>query len=124
MELETLIDLEKSVWDALQQGDVGADSALLADDFLGVYPTGFADRGDHSGQLSDGPTVADYVILDARSMRLSADHALLAYRAEYRRPGNTQTESMFISSLWSRRADRWVNIFSQDTPEDPTGVVP
>lgn len=124
MDLETLIDLERSVWDALQRGDASADSALLAADFLGVYPTGFAERGDHSGQLNNGPTIADYEIHSARSMHLSADHALLAYKAEYRRPGTAQIESMYVSSLWSRRAGRWVNVFSQDTPEDPAAAVP
>jgi hypothetical protein len=51
-------------------------------------------------------------------VELSDDHVLLSYRAEYQRlvggvaqPG----ESMYVSSLWSRRAGRWVNVFSQDT---------
>ncbi len=124
MDLAALLALETCVWEALCQGDASADADLLSDDFLGVYPTGFADRHDHTSQLSDGPTVADYVILDARSMQLSADHALLAYRAEYRRPGAEQMEEMYVSSLWSQRNGSWVNVFSQDTPMDRTADVP
>ncbi len=124
MDLAALVALETSVWEALRQGDASGDADHLAQDFLGVYPTGFADRDDHTGQLSDGPTVVDYVILDARSMQLSADHALLAYRAEYRRPGAEQMEEMYVSSVWSQRNGAWINVFSQDTPVDLTANVP
>jgi hypothetical protein len=41
---------------------------------------------------------------------------LLAYRAEFRRPGEPEPESVLISSIWQERESRWVNIFSQDTP--------
>ncbi len=124
MELAALIALETSVWDALQQGDPSADTDLLAADFLGVYPTGFSDRSDHAGQLGEGPTVAAYAILDPRCVQLSADHALLAYRAQYRRPGSDATEEMYVSSVWSRRDGRWINVFSQDTPADPEADIP
>ncbi len=124
MDLAALIALETSVWDALLQGDASGDADLLASDFLGVYPTGFADRSDHAGQLSEGPTVAAYAILDARSVQLSADHALLAYRAEYRRPGADAAEEMYVSSVWSRRDGRWINVFSQDTPVNPETNIP
>lgn len=119
-----LIALETSVWEALREGNEAADRALLAADFLGVYPTGFADRGDHAGQLDDGPTVAEYAIAEPRAIEISDDHALLAYRAEYRRPGSNETESMYVSSLWSRRDGRWINVFSQDTPVDPKADLP
>ncbi len=50
-------------------------------------------------------------------MVLSDAEVLLSYRAEFRRPGpRSQRETMFVSSLWSHRDGRWVNVFSQDTP--------
>lgn len=119
-----LIALEESVWEALREGNEAADRGLLAPDFLGVYPTGFADRGDHAGQLDDGPTVTEYAIAEPRAIEISDDHALLAYRAEYRRPGSNETESMYVSSLWSRRDGQWINVFSQDTPVDPEADLP
>lgn len=119
MDLEAFLALENSVWDALRRGDAEEDARLLADDFLGVYSSGFADRSDHAGQLANGPTVADFELLDARLMVLSQNDALLSYRADWHRlTGNDigPAESMYISSLWSRRAGRWVNVFSQDSP--------
>ena len=92
---------------------------LLSDDFLGVYPAALRDRSDHAGQLANGPTVADFELREARLMVLSEDDVLLSYRADWHRLAGGDTgpaESMYISSLWSRRSGRWVNVFSQDSP--------
>ena len=78
MDLAVFVELETQVWEALRRGDAEADERLLADDFLGVYPTGFANRSDHVEQLAGGPTVADYELHDARIKVLSEDEALLA----------------------------------------------
>jgi hypothetical protein len=117
IELDELLALETNIWNALRSGDAQADMSHLADDFLGVYPSGFADRSDHVEQLADGPTVSSFEILDPRVIVISDDHALLVYQADFRRPGSDDTpESMFVSSLWSRRNGQWTNAFSQDTP--------
>jgi hypothetical protein len=117
--LDALLALETKVWEALQRGDAEQDRALLSADFIGVYPTGFSDRTEHAQPLLDGPTVAAFELHEPRLMVLSDDHVLLCYRADWRRmrdgePGDA--ESMYISSLWSRRDGDWVNVFSQDTP--------
>ncbi len=119
-DVDELVTLETEVWEALVAGDAAADGRRLAADFLGVYPSGFADRADHMGQLDDGPTVADYELLEPRVIPVSDAAALLVYRARYRRPGPARpTEEMFISSLWCRREGDWINTFSQDTPAGP-----
>jgi hypothetical protein len=115
-DIEQFIRLESEVWEALATGDGEADGRLLSDDFLGVYTVGFADRAAHVAQLADGPTVIDYSLSETRLMALSDDMALLAYRAQFRRTGEADSESVLISSIWQERQGRWVNIFSQDTP--------
>ncbi|QGX98214.1 nuclear transport factor 2 family protein [Roseovarius faecimaris] len=114
--LVTLLTLERQVWEALRRGDAAADAALLSADFLGVYPSGFAGRADHAEQLEDGPSVAGYRLTEARCLPVGEAHAMLCYRAEYRRPGQAEEEAMYVSSLWQREAAGWRNIFSQDTP--------
>ncbi|HWL42954.1 MAG TPA: nuclear transport factor 2 family protein [Ilumatobacter sp.] len=119
---EYFIHLERQVWEALVAGDAAADTALLDDDFVGVYPTGFAGRAEHVGQLADGPTVAAYSINRPVLITISDDAALLAYEARFRRTLDAELETMYVSSLWCRRDGRWVNTFSQDTPRG--GPVP
>ena len=115
-DIEQFLRLETEVWEALAKGDGEADARLLSDDFLGVYTVGFADRAAHIAQLADGPTVSEYSLSEGRLMVLADDMVLLAYRAEFRRPGEEAPESVLISSIWQEREGRWVNIFSQDTP--------
>jgi hypothetical protein len=121
MDLDAFIELERNVWDALRRGDAAEDARLLAEDFLGVYPSGFADRSDHAAQLANGPTVADFELHEARMMVLTDNDVLLSYRADWHRLTTGQRgarQSMYVSSLWSRRSGRWVNVFSQDSPAD------
>jgi hypothetical protein len=116
-DLDRIVALERAVWDALCAGDTAADTALLSPDFLGVYPTGFADREEHAAPLAGGPTVASYEISDARITAVADGAVMLSYRAEYvRAPDRGAAEAMYVSSLWCRRDRRWVNTFSQDTP--------
>lgn len=120
--LQELLEHEHRVWAALVAGDAAADAALLAADFVGLYPDGYAGRDDHAGQLANGPTVQDYTLSDARVIELAPDLAILAYLAEYSRPGGAKVERMWVSSTWRRVGLEpqmgWINLFSQDTPCD------
>ncbi|MEM7490108.1 MAG: nuclear transport factor 2 family protein [Pseudomonadota bacterium] len=111
-----LIALETAVWTALCRGDRAADLAALAPDFLGVYANGFADRADNVGQLDDGPTIAAFDLQEVRVRALGPDHGLVSYRAVFTRIGRDHPETMYVSSIWRREAERWRNVFSQDTP--------
>ena len=122
-DLETILDLERRVWQALADGDTSADQALLAEDFLGVYSTGFSDRAGHVGQLAAGPSVQSHALSAARLMPLGAGRVLLAYRADFTRVGRSAGEAMYVSSIWERRNGRWLNTFSQDSAVgDPAPV--
>jgi hypothetical protein len=118
IDIEQVLELETAVWNALVDGDSKADARLLAADFVGVYPTGFADRSDHVGQIDAGRSVSSFELSEARFLEVSASAVLLSYRAEYRRAGETASDAelMYVSSLWCQRDGQWVNVFSQDTP--------
>lgn len=116
------VDLERAVWDALVAGDPSADEACLSEDFVGVYPSGFAGRNDHAKQLSNGPTVVEYEFTRERILVVAPDHVMLSYLARYRRPDADVVEEMHVSSLWSQRDGAWLNVFSQDTPVGPPVV--
>lgn len=121
---EEVEQCERAVWDALLTGDTNADRYVLSEDFVGLYPTGFATRADHIDQLAGGPTVAEYRLSEQRAIEIAADSILFCYRADYRRladdtadgVADVEVETMYVSSLWCRREGRWRNVFSQDTP--------
>jgi hypothetical protein len=122
--VDTFVRLETQVWQALVDGDAEADGRLLSDDFLGVYPSGFADRHDHMEQLANGPSVAWFELLEPRLLVIADDVAMLSYRADFTRPRASEApvvETMFVSSLWCRRDGRWQNVFSQDTTAAANG---
>jgi len=114
--LETLQACERSVWSALVSGDQNADQHALHAGFLGVYSDGFASKADHVAQLEHGPTIAEYSLSDFQMRALGTGHALLSYKAEFLRTSAQVSETMYVSSIWQRAGEGWVNIFSQDTP--------
>lgn len=115
--LAEIVNFETQVWEALRLGDPALDATLLSDDFIGVYPTGVSTNADHCDQLKNGPTIARYAIKEPRITIINEDCVILSYLAELVRIGsNTDVELMYISSMWKRFGDRWLNIFSQDTP--------
>lgn len=112
-----LVAAETAVWEALRLGDRAADRALLAEEFLGVYPTGFIGRDDHVAELDDGPIVVDYEILETRCLPVAHDSALLAYRVRFRPTAMAEPVTWMVASIWRREGDgTLVNTFSQDTP--------
>ena len=118
--LAHFVDLERQVWQALIDGDATADRRLLSDDFVGVYPSGFADRNDHVSQFVSAPTVSSYSLEQARVFEVSDRAVMLCYLAVFQRPGDGAVHRMFVSSLWCEREGTWVNTFSQDTPATDT----
>ena len=113
--VDEFVDLEKKVWEALRNGDSESDADLLTDDFLGVYDTGFSGKLEHCGQLSDGPVVSTYEILEPRILILSERLVLLSYLASWTKPESNKLEKMYVTSIWKQTASGWKNLFSQDT---------
>ena len=113
--VEFFVAIERQVWEALKAADVEADASLLADDFLGVYDSGYGTKADHLTQIRNGPTVAHYEIDAAHLVHVSPSLAVLSYRAIWRHVQEQGKRVYYITSIWERRDNRWLNIFSQDT---------
>ena len=115
-DLSFFVALERRVWEALQRGDAKADAQLLADKFLGVYPSGFESKVQHVARAAKGPAVSHFALEAPRLMRVSPGLALLAYQARWVDAAG-KSRVTYITSLWERDGERWQNIFSQDTEE-------
>ena len=111
---------ERMVWEALMRGDKAADLASLSADFLGVYPSGLADRTEHAMQCDDGPSVLAYEMADITPpppppYPFAEGVVLIRLRAHFTRPGATGPDEMFVTSIWRRggggvakTAFRWI----------------
>lgn len=114
--VEKFVSLEIGVWEALVNGDGVADAALLSEDFLGVYETGFSGKTEHAAMLDNGPIVLKYRIENARLRSVGDRAVLLSYLACYTKPDDpANQERMYVSSLWEEVDGQWLNTFSQDT---------
>lgn len=112
------ISLETKVWDALVNGDIETEKQLIADDFLGIYETGFSDKDEYLSQLEDGPSIEWYKISNSRIILEGATSAALTYQADFISSINRESkikETMYVTSIWSLRNGKWVNTLSQDT---------
>jgi len=117
-DLNFFVGLERQVWEALKNGDVNADANLLSDDFLGVDETGISSKEAHLEQLRNGPVISSYEISSAQLIQLGPEIVSLTYSATaiFLKNETQDTQNLFfITSIWARRLDKWVNIFSQDT---------
>ena len=117
-DLNFFLGLEIQVWEALKNGDKNANSRLLSDDFLGVYETGLGSKEDHLELLRNGPIISCYEIGSSQLIQLGPEIASLTYSATatfLRNEGKDTQILLYITSIWARRLNKWVNIFSQDT---------
>lgn len=115
-EKDEILELEKKVWNALLSGNFEADKKLLSNDFLGVYPDGFAAKSDHTNQLKQGPSILNYSIIESKVITLSNDTALISYKASWQKLNIEKPEIIYVTSIWKIIDGEWQNIFSQDTP--------
>ena len=112
------IALESQVWNAFVAGDAEADARVLADNFIGVYSTGFTGKQAHCAPLRNGPLARRYEIREPQILVLSESLVMLLYLAVWERASGSSDsvpEKMYISSLWQNADGHWKNVFSQDT---------
>ena len=114
----TLIQLDHDFFRASVSADGDFYARNLTDDALLVFAEMGAMDKDACVQAVSGspgnPAGASWRVEDARLVTLSADAALLAYRAEAVRPGGEQA-SILVASAYVRQGGAWKLAFHQQT---------
>jgi hypothetical protein len=114
---EQIVAKERQELDALKTGDKEAFAELLADDALFLDPRGTGTKVEVVSHVTDFRLV-EYVMEDIKFVPLSENSGLVAYKLTERgnAHGKEFSAKVYASAIWTRRAGKWVCIFSQETP--------
>ena len=112
-------ELETSSWVAWKGHDAAFFERFLSDDHVEIHGYGVAGKAAVvDGVRSPACVVQSYSLGLLSLTRVSADTVLVTYRAE-QNTACVQTKvpsPVWASSLYARRAGRWVNVLYQHTP--------
>ena len=118
---QDLIKLDKEWGEAGLRGDAAVLEGILADDFMGVSPTGVATKAQNIAEAkTNAPNItnATYVADEYTVRFLDPNTAVMTHRATAKglnkgKEYNDQHRSMHV---WVKRDGRWQVVASQATP--------
>src|SRR5947207_3609069 len=114
---EQLIKLEKQSWEAWKNRDGKFFQDFLSDDHVEVGFGGVTNKAQVVAVVgSTVCTVKSYKLDHFEMKMLDRDTALLTYWEEQDTVCNKQVPSpCWVSSLYMKRGDKWLNVFYQQT---------
>jgi RNA polymerase sigma factor (sigma-70 family) len=118
---ETVLALEKRIWEAHTKQDLDAFKSLLADDFVGTDIRG--DCYTKEGVLNYVATnrVVDPVMKNARVVLLNATSAIVTYEISYKvtSPDGQKVETIparQATTAWAMRDGKWWYVYCEAKP--------
>jgi RNA polymerase sigma factor (sigma-70 family) len=116
---ETVLALEKRIWEAYKAQDRAAFRSLLADDFEGVNKEGilFDKAGELKYVSNFGAT--EYELKDAKVILLTRNSALVTYEVHYKvHPTGDQriieNTTSHRTAAWVQRNGKWWRVYVED----------
>lgn len=119
---DTVTALEQQSWVAWQGHDGGFYERTLSDDHLDIHDSGIIGKKQVVAGVDGGfCTVKSYALGDMRFTRVSADTAMLVYRASQDTAcGKTGVPSpAWVTSLYVKRDGRWQNLLYEQNAIKP-----
>jgi RNA polymerase sigma factor (sigma-70 family) len=114
---ETLLDLDKQLWEASTRGDTKVAERLLARNYLSIWA--IDGRTDKTAALEYGKRYrySDRAVRDVEVIRVSPDAAVLTYVCSYKVSVDQEEpralQERRVSTVWGKRAGGWVVVFSE-----------
>lgn len=107
---------ERHGLDCLKTGDLKEFAATTADDaiFIDAHgPAGKAEVVEHTSQFR----LDSYAMTDVKLLPLSPDSGVLTYKMTETGTshGKQFSATVYVSSIWALRKDKWQCLFSQET---------
>jgi hypothetical protein len=114
---EILIN-EKAVWEAAKLRDMRRFAELVADDARMVFTSGVMTKQEYM-QAVEKRTITDYSLENFQVFMPSEGTVITLYQATVSGTSNGkafQTTTVRESSVWIKRAGKWVAVWNQETP--------
>jgi hypothetical protein len=116
--IETVIRLEKRVWEVAQQRNAAEFQKLVPADAVMIFQSGIVLQPEYLVTMN-ARTISRYEIREMRAFMPNATTVILCYEAL--RLGEQNGEAfpsgpVIESTTWIRRGKRWVAILNQETP--------
>ena len=113
---QQILAKERSGLDALKAGDFTTFGNLIGDEGVFVDALGPASKAEVL-KHTEGFKLTDYKIEDEKFLPVSADTGMISYYITEKgvSHGKEFTAHAYVSALWTKRANDWVCLFSQET---------
>ena len=121
---ETVLALQKRIWEANAKQDVTAMKSLLADDFVGLDKNGNPfDKGDELRYVSEWCEF-EHSLKEVKVILLNDSSAVVVYEVHYKvRPAKSQevryVESRQGTGAWAKRNGQWWYIYKESHVVSP-----
>jgi hypothetical protein len=117
---DSLIQLEQRSWQAWKARDGAFFRTFLSEDHVEI---GFGGRASKNEVVETVGTprciVRSYTLTEFRFSRIDSETALLTYHAaqDTRCGGNAVPSPVWVTSIYARRDNRWLNVVYQQTQD-------
>jgi len=114
---QQIVAKEREELDALKSGDHEAFANLIADEAIFLDPRGHGTKAEVVEHTADF-RLLDYAMENIKFVAVGRDSGVVAYKVTQKGSANGHefTSVVYASALWTRRAGKWVCLFSQETP--------
>ena len=116
--IETVIRLERRVWEVAQQRNAAEFKKLVPADAVMIFQSGIVLQPEYLVTMN-ARTISRYEIRDMRAFMPNATTVILCYEALRLGEQNGAafpSGPVVESTTWIRRGKRWVAILNQETP--------
>lgn len=119
--VDELMPVESQLWESWKNGKPEVFNEIMTDDavFFGQY--GVASKSEILAEQRESIAqcqVASYALTSPRAIRIDDNSAILLYEAEQHATcgGAPVKPSMHGSSVYVKRAGKWLNVFRSEVP--------
>jgi len=112
---DSILALEKSLWDAEKVGDAALVARRLAPEFVQIEASGMIDRAGALKQIAS-MRLESYALSNVRVLRPTANEvAIVTFEFVQKAPGEPASHG-YAASTWVKRRGVWLNVLYVGVP--------